>query len=112
MSDYNGWANKETWQTWLWHGDWFLDIANEGRFGEEWDVESLEGMLQDSVWESLTEVPEGGSFLLDMVSSFMDAVDWRELAEAALENTNENNDEKTRTDSSGDQTGGWQIVHD
>lgn len=106
---YNGWKNKETWQTWLWHGDWFCDIASEGRFGEEWDVASLEGMLEDSVWESLTEVPEGGSFLLDIVSSFIDAVDWRELAEAALDT--QSNDEST-SDSTGDQTSGWQIVHD
>lgn len=81
MSDYNGWSNKQTWCVGLWLMDWFRDIANE----KEWDEESLAQALEDATWDHLSEVPEGGSLLLDMVTTYMHDVDWNELARAASE---------------------------
>lgn len=80
MSDYNGWSNKETWCVGLWLMDHFRDIAKENT----WEKESLSEHLEELTWETL-EVKKDGSLLLDMVITYMHAVNWEELAAAALE---------------------------
>jgi hypothetical protein len=80
MSDYNGWSNKETWCVGLWLMDHFRDIAKENT----WEKESLSEHLEELTWETL-EVKKEGSLLLDMVITYMHAVNWEELAAAALE---------------------------
>lgn len=83
MSDYNGWSNKETWCVGLWLMDMFRDIAKENT----WEKESLSEHLEEATWEIL-EVnikQEDGSLLLDMLQTYMHAVNWEELAAAALE---------------------------
>lgn len=80
MGDYNGWSNKETWCVGLWLMDMFRDIAKENT----WEKESLSEHLEQATWEVLEFKPEG-SLLLDMVQTYMQAVNWEELAVAALE---------------------------
>ena len=72
---YNGWSNYETWLMNLWHGDLFLEVAQE-----RWDIdqerpkpEYLEAMIEDLYAE---QMPKTG-FVADMVNSGMKAVDWR-----------------------------------
>lgn len=47
--------------------------------------ESLCEHLEQATWD-LLEVKQEGSLLLDMVTTYMQAVNWQELAEAAMEN--------------------------
>jgi len=80
MGDYNGWSNKETWCVGLWLMDMFRDIAKENT----WEKESLSEHLEQATWEIL-EIKQEGSLLLDMVQTYMQAVNWEELSVAALE---------------------------
>jgi hypothetical protein len=81
MGDYNGWSNKETWCVGLWLMDMFKDIASE----QKWEKDQLAEHLEELTWETL-EVKKEGSLLLDMVITYMQAVNWQEIAEAAMEN--------------------------
>lgn len=75
---YNGWTNYETWLVNIWFGDSAAEhFADEEIKPESIDVRTY---VEDfyNVWETKT-VEDG--FLRDVVNSFMDRVDWQELAD-------------------------------
>ena len=89
MSSYNGWANWETWNCNLWYDDFFADEARVET------AESLAGIIEDTVRENeLANVPNSG-LARDLLEQSLDAVDWREMAEAYIENYGEEEDEET-----------------
>lgn len=81
MGDYNGWSNKETWAVGLWMMDAFKDMASE----KEWEKEEFAKHIEEFVWDNI-EAPKEGCLLLDIVMTYLNTVDWQELADAALEN--------------------------
>ena len=71
MSDYNGWANKETWLVNLWLGDYFDSMKEDG-------VEITADLIEETIDELMT--PELEGFQLDMWNCAIGSVDYYELA--------------------------------
>ena len=82
---YNGWTNKATWQVNLWMGDYFNALANDSGWSE--NIEGFSDELEQVTWDSLNElgVTKEASLLQDMILSYMAEVNWKELAENAME---------------------------
>lgn len=74
MNDkYWGWTNRETWLVNLWFGDSF----------SEYDMDVIS---PDYVRETVTECAgEHDGFLGDIVSGFLGAVNWAEIAQELRE---------------------------
>jgi len=51
---------------------------------QEYEAEEFAEVLENTVWE-IVEHPKEGCLLLDIITNYLQAVDWKELAEAALE---------------------------
>ena len=68
-TDYNGWTNRETWVLYLWLGDYFQDVANDGQH-------LMADYIEETVWDMLEEanVPDMFKDMIDL-----NAVNWREL---------------------------------
>lgn len=84
MSQYNGWTNYETWRINL----EILDGMTAEDFGiTEWDVTENRDQATDRLAQDLEayvhEVVEADAkgFALDLALSFLDRVDWDEIAE-------------------------------
>jgi hypothetical protein len=85
---YNGWTNRETWLTNL-HFEHFTPIfqedTEEGIFDEmdadeilEEVAEYIETFVDDYISES---VPTTDNFIADVIQSFINEVDWRDIAQ-------------------------------
>lgn len=74
---YNGWTNYETWLVNLWFGD----SATEYFADEEIkpDSDQVRDFIE-SFYEDRSPTVEDG-FMSDAMNSFMDRVDWQELAD-------------------------------
>jgi hypothetical protein len=86
---YNGWANYETWRSQLevidgmTIEDFGFDL-HEADTDDVANVESLAENVGELVHEVVTrDVPEG--LALDLALSFLDRVDWVEIAEHLIE---------------------------
>jgi hypothetical protein len=82
MERYNGWRNRATWQASLWitndlcHIDEdLIDAVQRGK-DQERVAQLAEGLVNDVL------LPEGPAGLLgDIVSDWMEKVDWNEIAD-------------------------------
>ena len=72
MTDYNGWANRETWLVNLWFGDMFSEDIEAG---ETWSAEALRDYIEEYVYEQI----ETCSFIADMID--LGCIDWQSLEE-------------------------------
>lgn len=85
---YNGWYNYETWLTNLHFNsffEFFKEAVDDGVFEDmdEQDVQNyiaefIEQYVRDYVDET---VGQNSLFIMDMIGSFLDDVDWVDLAE-------------------------------
>lgn len=78
---YNGWTNKETWLVNLWLGDYLADMQEEGH-------NITHDYIRDLVEESL----DGnviGSFTQDLIQCALDEINYREIAEYYVTETEE-----------------------
>ena len=85
MSGYNGWKNWETWNTNLHFEEAFDDEAGhmEGGLTAERAKEVVENWI-----EAVATYP-GGSYLSDIIGSVLGDVDWHEIAEHYVGETEE-----------------------
>lgn len=81
MSTYNGWKNWETWVCNLWLGNSYYDYQQDAQHDNSHD---LAAALKEMTWETIGEVSEN-LFLQEIVTGFMNTVDFLELAEHATE---------------------------
>lgn len=84
---YNGWTNYETWRV-------NLEIFDgwEADFGPDIDAYDLGQSLRDTAENLICEsAPEG--LAQDYAMAFLDAVNWREIAQAMIENAKEGTDQ-------------------
>lgn len=79
-SGYSGWANLETWNCNLWYDDVFADEARTET------AESLAEIIDGVVRENeLAGIPRSG-LARDLLEQSLSEIDWREIAEAYIEN--------------------------
>lgn len=96
---YNGWSNYETWCVNLWltndsgSADWLEETAIEALKDADGDrddardalAQTLEQLHDDALADRFPELSRGkGGVFGDLLGAAMSAVDWREIAEAAL----------------------------
>ena len=86
---YNGWTNYETWNVKLWldndqgeHDYWLLRS-----WEVDGDVYALENELKDAVYENYPDIPP--SMYSDILNAGLSSVNWREIAEAMIEDAKE-----------------------
>lgn len=84
---YNGWSNYETWNVFLWLGDYLSEIAIDylPEEGESPVWHTLETTLKELTEEIVYENIPSSGIAMDLLSSAMCNVDWHEIAEAAIE---------------------------
>ena len=85
---YNGWSNYETWNTTLWYGDIFAEMASEGQLGSP---ENLQTYVEEMLMEE-GHLPETG-FASDIMNAFLARIDWQEIYDHYHEDTEEEEDE-------------------
>ena len=86
---YNGWTNYETWLTNLYFEDFtdhFSEMVEEGQFDEMTDEDILDcctDYIEQTVDDYVSYSHEVGasSFLNDIISSFIQEVNYREIAD-------------------------------
>lgn len=80
---YNGWTNHETWAVNLWLNDGSLDDLVE-EVGE--DETSLAEAIEELTYEVCgIDGQQPASLALDLLTSALEAVNWREIARAVIE---------------------------
>jgi hypothetical protein len=88
---YNGWTNYETWLTNLYFNDFtsqFEEMTEEGQFDEMDDDEILDcctDYIEQCVDDTVSySVNSGDNFVCDIISSFIQDVDFKEIAKHYL----------------------------
>ena len=81
MEGYNGWANYETWCVNLWFTDLFLSYEEEHL---PLDEDSCRAAVEEHI-DSIV-APNNG-FLDDVIGAFMEEVDWKEISDAATDDS-------------------------
>jgi hypothetical protein len=74
MSSYNGWTNYETWNVGLWFMDDMVSIASDN--GKPVDYQ----WCKEIVEEHIDGLCFSASFAADVLNSFINSVDWHEIA--------------------------------
>lgn len=103
MSAYNGWKNYETWVVKLWldneEPSWRYweertkTVCTEAEDREFWTAEKdaaiqLSKELEDTIDEGMPEELQrqvDGTFYADLLNAALSEVDWREIADAMIE---------------------------
>ena len=93
---YNGWANYPTWAVNLYLGDYFTERTQEyiaqsysGEVSVYGVADNLRTDFEEIIYDRFpdNDKREGiDNLIADLFSSATDVIDWRELAEAYLEN--------------------------
>lgn len=91
---YNGWSNYQTWAVNLYLGDYFTErtaeyIAQGGEVSAHDVADSLRTDFEEIIYDRFpdNDKREGiDNLIADLFGSATDAIDWRELAEAYLDN--------------------------
>ena len=80
---YNGWTNHETWLVNLWL-DGCIDSLPEdmGTTDTATIAEAIRELVEEILWG---EEPPAADLSTDLLTSALDAVNWRELAENTVE---------------------------
>jgi hypothetical protein len=78
---YNGWANYQTWRIAL---EWFDENMND-MFDLKQDAVDLADDLRDYLYDTVSESVKY-QFIAGYVYYFLQAVDWKEIAEHLIEN--------------------------
>jgi hypothetical protein len=92
---YNGWKNYETWAVKLWldneEGSYYAmrELAEEYRHEDAW---KLGDAIKDWHEEFMPDL--GASLWSDLLTSAFEEVDWREIAEAYIEDLDPEEEEE------------------
>ena len=85
---YNGWTNYETWRVYLEILDG-MDCEDFGVRPNEDDVDESARILAEALESYCAEMVEmnANGFALDLALSFLNKVDWQEIAEHMVEDS-------------------------
>jgi len=100
---YNGWANYETWLTNLHFENLeFDDYIEEGVFDslnrddvKRWIADWIKGYVIEIVFYPFDECSSSSIFLVDVINSFLDEVDWDDIADHYIDDVWEKVKERT-----------------
>lgn len=86
----NGWSNYQTWTVAMWFGDFYAELAGDYT-PDQWEGDVLKALTEellvnDGSW------PDTG-FAADVMNDFMREVDWDELADHYIPETEETEEE-------------------
>lgn len=76
MSDYNGWANYETWNVGLWFMDDMVSVASDN--GKAVDADWCQDFVNEYMGNEYRSIHTG--FIGDVMNAFIRSVDWEEIA--------------------------------
>ena len=75
---YSGWTNKETWNINLMYNEVFGNLCEEQEYDDVDHVaDSFESLVNDLEFDGVTE----NTLAHNVLSEYLDRVDWREIAE-------------------------------
>ena len=75
---YSGWTNKETWNINLTYNEIFGNLCEEQEYDDVDHVaDSFESLVNDLEFEGVTE----NTLAHNVLSEYLDRVDWKEIAE-------------------------------
>jgi len=86
MADYNGWTNWETWLVNIYFGSLQDEMVESCKGDKEQVAKELEAAVLDVVQRTLgdnrSQYNPEHSFVNDLLSGGLEAVNWQELAES------------------------------
>jgi len=86
---YNGWANYETWNFMLWHGDTLEEMISEYKEGldedEELDYGRIHVMVNGYIDNEIENMPELDGFLSDVIGKSIQQIDIHEITSNLIE---------------------------
>jgi hypothetical protein len=87
MSDYNGWKNYQTWNVNLWLQESGVtdDFFEESRRMDIYQLADHIRQTFDEIWP----IPDESGPLADLLGSALDAVDWCEIAEHYVDDSDD-----------------------
>src|SRR6056300_1832019 len=102
---YNGWYNYETWLTnihFVHFFDFFKEAVDDDVF-EDMDAPAVQSYIADFIEQYVRDyvdetVGENSLFIMDMIGSFLNDVDFSELAEHYVDDVMQAIEEKNNND--------------
>ena len=93
---YNGWTNNETWMVNLWLDGCANSLPEDtGTTDTATIAEAIRELVEEIIWGD--EVP-AADLATDLLTSALDAVNWRELAEYVVEEYRSNTEAQEEGD--------------
>jgi hypothetical protein len=77
--EYNGWTNKQTWRVYNIHDNLLKKIATSSSCT---DADHMQYVLENTIIDRELETLQEGTVAYEAACEYLEAVNWREIAEA------------------------------